>query len=176
MRHLVIGGDGFIGSAVRQELAGRGATLAWTSRRHAASAPPRWRFDLRDDPAVLPDADLVYLVAAVPTFLACETDRESWRVNVDGTIAVAQRFPDAFLVFVSSDSVEWCGSAALARQKSQVEGYLRHRRAAILRPTRVNRSGVLLFAQFAVDLALVARAGVHSWSEPDVADLVRVAV
>ena len=161
MRQLVIGGDGLIGSAVRCELERQKANFAATSRKPDA----RLRFDLMlDAPAILPDAEIVYLIAGMPTFLACETDRNSWRVNVDGIIAAARRFPLSFLVYVSSDAVEWCASTGLARQKAAVEAYLLHREAAIVRPSRVVPHTAPLFAQFLVGLGNAAMPGVYRWT------------
>ena len=162
MKHLLVGARGIVGSAIKARLLKIGADAVCTTR---SAEDGSMRFDLLiDSPAILPDADIVYLVAGIPNFLACETDRASYRVNVDAVIAIARRFPGAFLVYVSSDAVEWCGATALARQKSAVEACLLHREAAILRPARVTRENAAAFAELAVGIGAARMAGVYRWS------------
>jgi nucleoside-diphosphate-sugar epimerase len=166
--HLVIGGNGLIGTALCDELARRNNDHLATTRR--TDDPNKLLFVLgKDDPYLLPQASVVYLVAARPGFSACEGDAESWVVNVDAQIAIARRFirhnPSrvAFIVYVSSDAVEWCGGTAYARQKAQVEAYIQSIDGAIIRPTRVTPVTVKAVAGLMIDVGIARTSGVHRW-------------
>lgn len=192
--HLVIGGNGLIGTALCAELEKRGIDFLATTRReppgplvprirpHAGWMMPDGKlfFDLSaDDPNVLPPAEVVYLVAAKPGFASCEGTAESWVVNVDAQIAIARRYQvtmlewikkerefsesSPFIVYVSSDAVEWCGGTAYARQKAQVESYVQAIDGAIIRPTRVTGETVDSLAALMVDVGIGRKQGVHRW-------------
>lgn len=166
--HLVIGGNGLIGTALCEELERRNLTFICTTRRSSESLGPKFMFRLgHDEPAELPDAGIVYLVAATPGFAACEGNAESWVVNVDAQIAIARRFKaTAFIVYVSSDSVEWGGVTAYARQKAQVEAYIQAIDGAIVRPSRVVPAMAPDFAKLMVDVGLRRQQGVTRWKAP----------
>ena len=167
--HLIIGGRGLIGTALRAELERQfligliGPFVATT--RRASDADDGWLlYRLGDDPAALPEAETVYLVAAAPGFAACEGSAQSWVVNVDAQIAIARRYRGAgFVVYVSSDAVEWCGATAYARQKAQVESYIQAIDGAVIRPTRVTPALVGDLARLMVDVGLNRKQGVHRW-------------
>ena len=167
MNHLLIGGGGLVGRAVRDELTEREVDLTWTSRR---CLPGSVKFDLLDDPSSLPQAHIVYIVAGVPSFAACEVGRVPWLVNVDGAINVATRFRESLVVYVSSDCVEWAGNTALARQKAAAEAYMRTLAySAIIRPSKITKDTVGRFAKFMVHTALSVatggKSGVFRWGE-----------
>lgn len=163
-RALVVGGTGFVGAALVAELHRRGRQVIATSRRPAPLPPGEVFYDLADgQPEQLPVADTVYLVAAMPTFAACEGNPLAWRVNVDAPIAIARQFPGAFVVFVSSDAVEWCGATAYARQKAQVEGFMHSRWGAIVRPNRILPQTVGAFAALLADVGESRNSGLHRW-------------
>jgi nucleoside-diphosphate-sugar epimerase len=173
LRHLLIGGDGLVGRALCAEI----PSIAYTSRRRDTAGI---KFDLLDDPASLPDADTVYLVAGVPSFMACEAGPTSWLVNVDGVIAVAERYRApvvdekfdgvpwgyTFLVYVSSNCVETAGGTALARQKAHVESYMRTRLAAIVRPAKITPETAPKFARFLASIGEARKPGVYRWADP----------
>jgi len=167
IQHLIIGGRGLIGSALVQELGER--KDAWpflaTSRR-ASDEDDGWllhRLGL-DDPHKLPDTKVVYLVAAMPGFAVCEGSVESWLVNVDAQIELARRYRNsAFVVYVSSDAVEWCGGTAYARQKAQVEGFIHAIDGAVVRPTRVPQDKARTLAALLVEVGNGRKQGTHRW-------------
>ena len=68
-----------------------------------------------------------------------------------------------FVVYVSSDAVEWCGATAYARQKAQVESYIQAIDGAVIRPTRVTPALVGDLARLMVDVGLNRKQGVHRW-------------
>ncbi|MEM9295680.1 MAG: sugar nucleotide-binding protein [Planctomycetota bacterium] len=86
-RVVVIGGDGVIGSALREELARRGVACVWTSRRGGDAGA--LGLDLEADPAgwpSLPEADAAFVCAGMTKLAGCaaEPDR-AWLVNVERT-------------------------------------------------------------------------------------------
>lgn len=154
---LIIGGDGLVGSALRAVFAG--------AARHTSRRDSGIYFDLsKCDPKILPAADIVFLVAAMPGYAVCEGDRRSWRVNVDAQIALARRYSESFVVFVSSDAVEHSGHTMLARQKSQVEACLAlSPKAAIVRPGRLTQDNVREFAGFLASVGTAREPGLYRW-------------
>jgi dTDP-4-dehydrorhamnose reductase len=166
--HVVIGGRGLIGTALVHELASRDRRY-WASSRDRNCAEWEFFLDLTDPtevafPADMRPTDIVYLVAAMPGFAACEGNAQSWRINVDAQIALARWFKRSFVVFVSSDSVEWAGGTAYARQKAQVESYIQSIDGAIVRPARVTPPRAAEFARCLVDVALQRKIGVTRWA------------
>lgn len=161
--HLVIGGRGLIGGALVEKLFHRDLAYSFTSRRKEAA----YRCDLAKlDVDSLPPASFVYLVAALPRFADCEALRESWIVNVDAPIAIARHYhKGAFVVFMSSDTVEYAGSTAYGRQKAHAEAYMQSIDAAIVRPVgKVMPERAPELAGFLIDIALRRASGVHRWS------------
>lgn len=161
--HLVIGGRGLIGSALVAELAAGGYRYAW-SGREGRRAPVT--YDLATDaPERLPAAEIVYLVAAVPSFVACEAQpRETWRVNADAPVALARRYRGSFTVFVSSDAVEFCGGTEYGRQKAYAEAQILPRDdCAVVRPSRIGVTRAAEFANFLVGVGLGRRPGLYRW-------------
>lgn len=165
--HLVIGGDGFIGSAVCAELERRQCEFIETTRRDSQALGAQFFFRLGiDDPHELPAAEAVYLIAAMPKFQDCEGNPTAWLVNVDAQIAIARTArakSGAFIVFISSDCVEWCGSTAMARQKAQVESFIQTIDGAIIRPTRVAPALVGDLAREIVRVGLDRKPGLVRW-------------
>ena len=116
--------------------------------------------------AKLPAADLVYLVAAIPSFVHCEADpRGTWRVNADAPVALARYYRSAFVVFVSSDAVEFCGKTEYGRQKAYVESILlAWDHVAVVRPTRISREVAPKVADYMLGVAMNRRPGLYRWS------------
>lgn len=97
-KHLVIGGESFIGRQIVNSLG-----CSWTSRRWAThhyqhfnvlnGNPPEW-------------ADKVFMCAAVTGFAACESDPDAYRVNVDAPLRIARAMPKTSkFIFLSSEAV-----------------------------------------------------------------------
>lgn len=147
MRELIIGMDGFIGRHLCERLPD---AMRTTRRVPARPNPPSiqpWRithFDLLR-PSALAAADVVYLCAGINGNLTCSLDpRTSYRVNVDGTIWVAEwcRNTGATLVWLSSTTVMWLNEH-YGQQKRLAETYLRAMpHVAIVRAGRVMKDNV----------------------------------
>ena len=172
--HLLIGGDGLVGTALRAEFIARGLDWSASSRREKFSTTPEWPqrlfLELTEPlPDSLPFANVVYLSAACPKFADCEGNALSWVVNVDAPIALARHYAalGTFVVFISSDAVEWCGMTAYGRQKTMVEAFMHTIDAAIMRPSRILPANVSHFASEVVELGLSRKAGVTRWWHDD---------
>lgn len=168
MRHLIVGGHGLLGTALRRLCEEAcGLDYAYTERRPVGADSRRIFYDLASgNPHELPPADVVYLVAAVTSTIRCEDDpRGTWQVNVDAPLALARRYaPDGFIVFISSDAVEFCGRMEYGRQKAHVEAALAlHERCSVVRPARFTADNVDRLARFIVS-PQVMHAGLHRWA------------
>src|SRR5690606_14012171 len=134
MRVAVTGSSGFVGGAVARDLAAHGHEVVAFSRR-----PPRLpdelgdrvshqAWDLRDGP--LPKEDRPERVDAVVHCGAAVGDggrhARAWVVNVEGTRAVRETFPEARFVHVSSGSVydPRTPSVAATEVEAPARGYL----------------------------------------------------
>jgi nucleoside-diphosphate-sugar epimerase len=170
MKHFIIGGDGLIGLSLRKELRNRDANLNWSTRRSGEKGVFLDLFEPIDE---LPAADIVYMATNYrgPTgsaFQDCQCDPVgSWRVNVDGPIAIARHYvrhtPGTFIVYLSSSAVEYSGGPEYGRQKAQVEAYMNTIDAAIIRASRVDLVRLPAFAAMVVDIGMARRAGVTRW-------------
>jgi dTDP-4-dehydrorhamnose reductase len=158
---LVIGGNGLVGSILAEGL--RPKPIVTTRR---TDQPDRLFMDLSEPVKSLPDHDVVFIVAAVNGFQACEGNPVAYRVNVDAPIAIARlsKSMGGFPVFVSSDSVEWCGSSAYARQKALAEIGLTMCDGAIVRPNRITPAKVGLFVRFLIELGKAKTPGIHRYA------------
>ena len=164
-RHLIVGGDGMIGTALAAALREQGHEVAATSRRDGAA----WRVDLAEAPDRwrLPDrVGVAYLCAAVTSLAACEADPEAaWHVNVEHTLRLSRQLAErgARLVLLSTNQV-FDGlierptvdtpsnpTSAYGRQKAAVEAALAELDAsgAAVRLTKVLGSRVELFERWA---------------------------
>lgn len=154
---LIVGGRGLIGTELRRQI----GSCCYTTRQHGEGE----YLDLMN-PEIdhLPAAKIVYLVAGVGGYKPCEGNSDAWRINVDAPIAIARAMAKkgAFIVFVSSESVEW-GNSAYARQKAQAESYMNTIDAAILRPAKVTAANVSDFVKSAVAIAEARKPGVFRW-------------
>ena len=158
--HLVIGGDGLLGSALCTRLGAQGYKWAATTRRFDSGF-----LDLSQPIGVLPPANVVYIVAAVPKIYECESNPLTWTINADAPIAIARQMAErgSFVVFVSSSAVETAGHLAYARQKAQVESYINTINGAIIRPSQIAPDRAPHLANFMIDIGLSRIRGVYRW-------------
>lgn len=164
MKALVIGGDGFVGLNLVSALQNAGADVIRTSRRGIANSGVVY-LDLEKLIPDLPKSDVVYLVAAVTSFQACEGNAKSWIVNVDSQISIAKKAVEAgsFPVFVSSDCVEW-SATQYAREKAYTELAVLMLGGAVVRPSRIQPARVGDVCALMVRVGKQKLAGVHRWS------------
>ena len=168
--HLVIGGNGNVGSNLTEELHSRNfdyrVTIRHSNPFFLGNAYGDFDFINLPPTSKWPkNMDYVYLVAANSKIAECERDPTAWRVNVDAPIEIAQHYSrnGSAIIFISSDAVETCSGTAYARQKAAAEAYMRTIDAAIIRPGRIAPERAREFAKFVVDVALSHRSGIHRW-------------
>jgi dTDP-4-dehydrorhamnose reductase len=167
---LIIGGDGILGTALRGCLDKAGVDAIVTTRRLVTPPWPRsMHLDLSKPIPDLPPADVVYIVAAVPQIIVCERDPKTWTINADAPVAIAKQYAwrGEFVVFVSSDAVQYAEGFAYARQKAHAEAFMNTINAAIIRPGRFTHETVDGLARLILDVGMYCRAGVHQWPWPN---------
>lgn len=117
MKALVVGGAGYIGSALVCALRGRGIETDYTTRQ---------TLDLLAPIQARPGFDIVYICAAITRFIDCERNRSvAYRTNVDGPLRVAKAFLPAAIVFLSSEAAETAGNTEYGAFKRTAELNLR---------------------------------------------------
>lgn len=97
---------------------------------------------------------------------ACEGNRKVFRSDVDGNIRLARHLlkSGSFVVFVSTEAVEWALNTAYARNRFMVElaiGGLPN--VAIVRPGRFDPSNVGPLADLCIKVATEKLEGLHYW-------------
>lgn len=161
MRSIIIGGDGTVGHALSGRLRGADADFIATTRR--TNAAQNFFFDLSLSPEqwpALPQADIVFLCAAVTKLDACEdAPTQTHRINVTHMQALTERLQaaGAYVIFLSTNQV-FDGEKPFrradeatnprnnyGRQKAEFEAWLldRPHKAAVLRLTKVIPPGPL---------------------------------
>jgi dTDP-4-dehydrorhamnose reductase len=167
--HVIIGGDGLLGAALRDLLTQSGTDYIATSRRVGANIPwPRsFYFDLAQPIPELPPGEVVYIVAAIPHIVTCERDPVTWTVNADAPIAIAKQYAarGEFVVFVSSDAVTHADSFTYGKQKTYAEAYMNTINAAIIRPRRFTKTTADILAAFIWDVGNKRLPGVFKWPQ-----------
>lgn len=136
---LIVGADGFIGSALSACLADAGVQARLTSRRHVSGTTAPVHLDLADDPSQwkLPtDITFSFLLAGRPGLDDCRANpTETRRVNVEATEVLARKLIDAGsrIVFLSTNLVydgslsyrkagdRPCPQTEYGRQKAETE-------------------------------------------------------
>jgi dTDP-4-dehydrorhamnose reductase len=159
--NLVIGKDGYLGRMLFQSL----KHSVGTSRRVGS----KLFFDLKSsDPKTLPEADVVYIVAAKTKFRDCEIDDDAWSINVDGPIGIGSRYSDSldsFVIYISSEAAEWSGHTAYGDQKRFAEMGLRavvpYQRLAIVRPSKVTTDRIEDLCKLLLKIGSERLFGVH---------------
>lgn len=149
---FITGGSGLLGGALRKIVPN-------------AYAPTRHEFDLAAPPSIF-GIDIAFLCAGTKGYAECEGNRAVFRSDVDGNIRLARHLlsEGAFVVFVSTDAVEWALHTAYARNRFMVElaiGGLPN--VAIFRPSKFDASTVTDVAVSCVRIGLDRIAGLTRW-------------
>jgi dTDP-4-dehydrorhamnose reductase len=111
LKHLVIGMNGTIGSALFARLRESGAAVWGTTQRQQMVADSSTLYLNLRDPSSWSFAqkfDVVYFCAGICRMNLCEDDPlDTYHVNVDATLALAQRLSDqgAHFIFLSTNQV-----------------------------------------------------------------------
>lgn len=167
MKSLIIGGDSTLGKVLARMI----PDAVVTTRRDvlALVENPSVKYDLlKDAPSKLPDADVVYLVAAITKFRECELNFDSYTINVDAPIAIAAEFRkrEAHIVYVSSEAATWPGPTAYGMQKRACEaGILAvcgYHGSSIMRPGQF-KDRTEEFAALVINVGVNKKPGVHAW-------------
>ena len=143
MKVMVVGADGLLGRSLSEQFRNAGHRVFGTTRRSpSVSEGANIFLDLAADPSAWPDlpsVDVAVICAAVASIKSCADDPvESARVNVDATIALAERLADrgSYVLFVSSNQIfdgsiplidraaPYCPVSEYGRQKAAAEAAL----------------------------------------------------
>lgn len=164
MREAVIGADGFIGGHLARLL----PEAVHTTRRPMVDVDGRWPFDLLQF-GPLPDADVVYVCIGVNGQMRCEGNPQAHHVNVDSTIRLLRHYiaQRAFPVWISSRSLEWCGST-YSRQKALVEAAMVLQPLAIVRAGRVTPQNVPDLCETLVRIGRAKVQGLSIWGTDEI--------
>lgn len=165
LKELIVGCQGYVGKRLLELTNGEGASHGNPIYHH------HHLIDLRvplDHP--LPDADVVYICAAINGAMKCEGNAQSYRVNVDGTFALANEYRKrgSFVVWVSSRSLEW-STSAYAMQKRQGEALLTPLGVGIVRAGRVTDGNLDDLCGALMTVGRNKVSGLTVWGTDDVA-------
>ena len=167
MKSLIVGGDSTLGKVLARMLPD--AIITTRGEVRSLIPNPAVAYDMvKDSPAKLPDADVVYLVAAITKFRECELNFDSYTVNVDAPIAIAAEFRKrgAHIVYISSEAATWPGPTAYGMQKRTCEqGMLAvcgHGGVSIIRPGQF-KERTDEFAKMVIEIGSNKKTGVHLW-------------
>ena len=173
MNFLVVGGDAVIGNAISHYIASTEEDdtfiLNTTRRKTSAHVNGIAYLDLMEPErfVIKQQFNLAFLCAGVSGFRECERDLNSWRINVDGVLNIAMRLivvNKTFVVYPSTQAVEWWTWSNYARQRAQVEAVLLATwRAAIVRVGRVTEQNKAACAKALVQIGLTFQPGVYQW-------------
>ena len=150
---LITGGTGILGSALKERIPD-------------AYAPTREEFSLKVTYERAPRFDAAYLCAGTKGYAENEGNRESFRADVDGNISLARMLlrAESFVVFISTDGVEWGAHTAYARNRLLVElALVMQPNVAIVRPAKFSRETVGPLADLCVMIGSKKIDGVHYW-------------
>jgi dTDP-4-dehydrorhamnose reductase len=108
-RHLIVGGDSLIGSALRLKLRQLNRDVTVTTRRYEQASSDRIFYDLMmANYSFDTEYDCVFLSAGITNMSICEAEPEkAYQINVDATVALAHQFlaNGSRVVFISSNTV-----------------------------------------------------------------------
>ena len=109
------------------------------------------------------------LCAGTKGYKECEGNTEAFRADVDGNIRLIRYLLSmgSFVVFVSSEGVEWGAHTAYARNRLLVEQTLWLREGtAVIRPGKFDKDTVSPVADLCMKVCREKLEGVHYW-RPD---------
>lgn len=164
MKHLVIGGRGLVGTALCSRLAAKGIEYHATTRQKPREG--EFYFDLASSemPDELMSFDVIYIVAAMSKFAACEGSSLAWQVNVDTPLRIALS-GNGFPIFVSSSAVENMAHTAYGRHKAHVEAVMLARgNGAIVRPSQIVPARANEVADLLIDIGHKLKPGLTRWA------------
>ena len=157
----MIGMDGFIGRNLCRHL----PDALKTTRKNAAMECAHYLDLLK--PSSLPGADIAYLCAGVNGTMTCsDNPRQTWRVNVDGPIWIADQCRERgmFLVWIGSTTAQWL-TEHYGEQKRMAELYLRTMpNVAIVRAGRVLQSNVDSLCHLMTSMGRAKKRGLEIWN------------
>ena len=148
-RSLIVGGDSGIGRALYLAIAARGDAVLSTSRKESAGTLFLDLADLPGTPGLEGNYSCAFICAARSGFADCEQNpRDTFRVNVEGTLAAARALLNegCFVVFLSSSAV-FDGSAPWPNEYSEphpTTEYGRQKAAAERRLMELDRAHVAI--------------------------------
>lgn len=147
--NLIVGATGLLGKALMELLPDR---HAYTRR-------------LEQEPYA-PGYECAFLCAGTKGFAENEGNREAFRADVDGNIRLARHLlrQGTFVVFVSTDAVEWALHTAYARNRFMVElaiGDLPT--VAIFRPAKFGPENVAEVAKACARVGIERIEGLTRW-------------
>ena len=147
----VFGASGVLGSAIMQR----------ESKVFAAD------YRLDDEPyGAFWQSRVAYLCAGTKGFAECEGNRAAFRADVDGNIRLARHLlkQGTFVLFVSTDAVEWALHTAYARNRFMVELAIGSQpNVAIVRPSKFSAETVGPLADLCVKIGTERLEGLHYW-------------
>ena len=136
-KHIIIGGDGQIGSYLSDYLRQQKKDVITTTRRPERVDANHIYFEMsQSDKSMLKNYSHAYLCAGVSSLVACDSDPENtFRVNVEGTVELAWQLLQygCNVIFISSNTVfdgsvknpnennEYLASTEYGRQKAEAE-------------------------------------------------------
>ncbi len=156
LKALVIGGTGFIGSALVCALRERDIDVEYTTRQ---------TLDLLKPIESLPSCDIVYICAAMSRFIECEDNPLAYRVNVDAPREIAELVHPAQVIYLSSEAVERALHTNYGLHKALAEVSLRTVcRPIIVRLSKVSEERLDDCLDFLVGLASIGIPGkIYHW-------------
>ena len=152
---FVLGGTGVLGNAIIR-----------VSPDRSCYVPTRAEYDLASSVSPSGQFTVAYLCGGTKGFADCEGNRKAFRADVDGNIRLAKHLlsKGTFVVFVSTEAVEWVANAAYARNRLLVEmALIMQPNVAIVRPGKFDEQTVEPLARLCVDVGSNKREGLHYW-------------
>jgi len=133
--------------------------------RHLGTDAQYYNARLEDEPAAF-GYDCAFLCAGTKGFAENEGNRESFRSDVDGNIRLARHLlkQGTFVVFVSTDAVEWALHTAYARNRFMVELAIGNEpNVGIFRPAKFTQETVAEVARACAEVGLKRKEGLTRW-------------
>ncbi|MGO9719801.1 MAG: sugar nucleotide-binding protein [Methylocella sp.] len=130
MRAIVIGTDGLIGSALAKALRARGDSVVGTTRRDKGAAPNDLFLDLADPSesgALLPEADVCFLCAAMTNFADCRARPDLARMTdvlTPAKIAARLAGTGVRTILLSTSAVLDCKEPGMSAERARAPASL----------------------------------------------------